>query len=229
MLRVLMQVKSKGGTACRLARVAILTLPTLVLTDTSAISQQPVAAPEILERMAKEKEARRTCKIEICTAFAKPSAGSPITCEVTKTWPQSDITSKVVGGSYIWQYGHTQCTVKLSLDRGLIANAMADGSNTVKFPEHSFICNVDDKDAAKGKAFTVTLSFTPSIVFEKGHAKSVTLEPIKAEGSSLASAAVTSLMGIDKVSGIVSRAAANEINEFLYSKCKEDGVEVPQK
>jgi hypothetical protein len=229
MLRILLHAKSEGGTTLRLARVAILTLPTLALTETSAIAQQPVAAPEILERMAKEKEARRTCKIEICNAFAKSAAGSPITCEVTKTWPQSDITSKVVGGSYIWQYGHTQCTVKLSLDRGLIANAMADGNNTVKFPEHSFICNVDDKDAAKGKAFTVTLSFTPTIVFEKGHAKSVTLEPVKAEGSSLASAAVTSLMGIDKVSGVVSRAAANEINEFLYSKCKEDGVEVPQK
>jgi len=35
-------------------------------------------------------------------------------------------------------------------------------------------------------------------------------------------------MAVDKVSGVVSRAAANEINEFLYTKCKEDGVEVPQ-
>jgi len=55
----------------------------------------------------------------------------------------------------------------------------------------------------------------------------VTLEPVKTEGSSLASAAVSSLMAVDKVSGAVSRAAASEINEFLYTKCKEDGVEVP--
>src|SRR6516165_1636618 len=142
-------MKSEIGMVQRIARIAFLALPTFAFSNAQVFAQQTGVAPEILERMAKEKEARRTCKIEICTAFAKPTAGSPITCEVTKTWPQSDITSKVVGGSYIWQYGHTQCTVKLSLDRGLIANAMADGGNTVKFPEHSFICNVDDKDAAK--------------------------------------------------------------------------------
>ena len=220
-------MKSEIGMVQRIARIAFLALPTFAFSNAQVFAQQTGVAPEILERMAKEKEARRTCKIEICTAFAKPAAGSPITCEVTKTWPQPDITSKVVGGSYVWQYGHTQCTVKLSLDRGLIAKAMAEGSNSVKFPEHSFICNIDDKDATKGKAFTVTLSFTPSITFEKGQAKSVTLEPVKTEGSSLASAAVSSLMAVDKVSGAVSRAAASEINEFLYTKCKEDGVEVP--
>ena len=221
------RMKSDGATVLRIAKTAVLALPTFAFTSAQVSAQQAGVAPEILERMAKEKEARRTCKIEICTAFAKPVAGSPITCEVTKTWPQPDITSKVVGGSFVWQYGHTQCTVKLSLDRGLIAKAIAEGSNSVKFPEHSFICNIDDKDATKGKAFTVTLSFTPSITFEQGQAKSVTLEPVKTEGSSLASAAVSSLMAVDKVSGAVSRAAASEINEFLYTKCKEDGVEVP--
>jgi len=220
-------MKYEGGTVLRIAILAFLALPTFAFTRAQVSAEQGGVAPEILERMAKEKEARRTCKIEICTAFAKPAAGSPITCEVTKTWPRPDITSKVVGGSYVWQYGHTQCTVKLSLDRGLIAKAIAEGSTSVKFPEHSFICNIDDKDATKGKAFTVTLSFTPSITFEKGQAKSVTLEPVKTEGSSLASAAVSSLMAVDKVSGAVSRAAASEINEFLYTKCKEDGVEVP--
>jgi len=220
-------MKSEGTTVLRIAKIAVLALPSLTFTSAQVSAQQAGVAPEILERMAKEKEARRTCKIEICTAFAKPAAGSPITCEVTKTWPQPDITSKVVGGSYVWQYGHTQCAVKLSLDRALIAKAMAEGSNSVKFPEHSFICNIDDKDATKGKAFTVTLSFIPSITFEQGQAKSVTLEPIKTEGSSLASAAVSSLMAVDKVSGAVSRAAASEINEFLYTKCKEDGVGVP--
>jgi len=218
--------ESAIGMGSRLAAIVLFGLPVSALCESSALAQQAEVAPEIVERMAKEKEARRTCKVQICSAFAKPAAGSPIACEVTKTWTQPEITSKVVGGSYIWQYGHTQCTVKLSLDRDLISKAMADGSNSVKFPEHSFICNVDDKDAAKGKAFTVTLTFTPSITFEKGQAKSVTMDLVKTEGSTLASAALSSLMTVDKVSGIVSRAVANEINDFLYSKCKEDGVEI---
>jgi len=201
----------------------------LALITGSAFAQQVDVAPEIVERMAKEKEARKACKVEICTAFAKPGAGGPITCEVTKTWTRPEITGKVVGGSYVWQYGHTQCTVKLSLDRSLIAQAIAEAKVTVKFPEHTFVCNVDDKDPTKGKAFTVTLRFTPAVTFENGEAKSVALEPVKTEGSAVASAAATSLMAVDKVSGVVSRAATGEINDFLYSKCKDDGVEISRK
>ena len=102
------RMKSEGTTVLRIAKIGVLALPSLTFTSAQVSAEQAGVAPEILERMAKEKEARRTCKIEICTAFAKPVAGSPITCEVTKTWPQPDITSKVVGGSYVWQYGHTQ-------------------------------------------------------------------------------------------------------------------------
>ncbi len=213
----------------RRASLAALALAVSTFANLSVDAQQPGVAPEIEQRMAKEKEDRRLCKIEICRAFAQPAAGAPITCQVTKTWTQPEIVSKVVGGTYLWQYGHTQCTVKLALDRAPIAEAMADGSHLVKFPQHTFDCNVDDKDTAKGKAFTVSLSFTPVISFEKGQAKSVTLDAVKAEGSSLASAAVSSLMAVDKASGVVSRAATTEINEFLYARCKEDGVAVPSK
>jgi hypothetical protein len=226
--------ESAIGMGSRLVAIVLLGLPMSALGKSSTLAQQVEIAPEIVERMAKEKEVRRTCKVQICNAFAKPISGSPITSEVTKTWTQPEITSKVVGESYIWQYGHTQYTVKLSLERDVIAKAMADGGS-VKFLEHLFICNVDDKDATKGKAFTVTLTFTPSITFEKGQAKSVTMDPVKTKGSTLASAAVSSLMTVDcylrvdKVSGIVSRAAANEINDFLYSKCEEDGVDIARK
>jgi hypothetical protein len=195
----------------------------------SALAQNPGLAPELVARMAKEKEARSACKLEICSAFAKPGAGAPIACEATKTWPHSEIIAKIVGGSYIWRYGHMQCSVKLSLDRSLIAKAVTEAKATVSFPEHAFVCVVDDKDAAKGQAFTVSVRITPVVSFEKGQAKSVQLEPVKTEGSTLASAAVTSIMTVDKASGFVSRSAAAEINSFLYERCKEDGVEIARK
>jgi hypothetical protein len=221
--------------ACQNARlpfgltVALLAMAAIVSTGVSASAQSSEVAPEIVARMAKEKEARRACKVDICTAFAKPDAGAPIACDVTKTWTQQDITTRIVGGSYVWRYGHTQCTVKLALDRALIAKAMKEMKTTVSFPEHTFVCNVDDADPSKGRAFSVTATITPAIAFENGQAKSVTLEPVKIEGSSVASAAVTSLIAVDKVSGLVSRAAAAEINTFLFEKCKEDGVEILRK
>jgi hypothetical protein len=51
----------------------------------------------------------------------------------------------------------------------------------------------------------------------------VALEPIKTEGSTVASAAVASPITVDKVSGFFSRAAVAEINKFLHEKCKEEG------
>jgi hypothetical protein len=70
---------------------------------------------------------------------------------------------------------------------------MKEEKTTVNFPEHTFICNVDDADPSKGRAFSVSATITPAIAFENGQAKSVALEPGKTEGSSAASAAVTSL------------------------------------
>lgn len=207
----------------------LLATAALAPTSVTAPAQQAEVAPEIVARMAKEREARRACKIDICTAFAKPGAGAPITCDVTGTLTKQEITTRVAGGSYVWRYGHTQCAVKLALDREMIAKAVKEAKTTVTFREHAFICNVDDADPTKGGAFSVTTTITPAIAFENGQAKSVTLGSVKTEGSAVALAAVTSLMAVEKVSGFVSRAAVAEINTFLFEKCKEDGVEIARK
>jgi hypothetical protein len=119
--------------------------------------------------------------------------------------------------------------VKLTLDRGAIAKAVTEAKTTVSFPEHSFICLVDDKDPTKGQAFSVSVKMTPVVTFENGQAKSVAVEPVKTEGSTVASAAVTSMMLVDKASGVISRAAAAEINSFLFDHCKDEGVEIVRK
>jgi hypothetical protein len=220
-------ISARGGIAA--SRIAITTLLVLCLSGAEAAAQQPDIAPELLARMAKEKEARNACKVEICTAFARPATGAPITCDVTKTWTQQDILARIMGGSYVWGYGHVQCNVKLSLDRSLIVKAMTETKATIALPEHAFICNIDDKDPAKGKAFSIKVMVTPAVTFEGGKPKTAALEPVKIEGSTIASAAVTSLMTVDKVSGVVSRAVLAEIDNFLFEKCKEEGVEIAHK
>jgi hypothetical protein len=204
-----------------MARNAAVVAWAIVVLSSGA---QAETSPELAARMAQEKDARRACKIEICKAFAAPTEGAPITCNVTKTWLKSEITQKIVGGSYVWGYGHLQCTLGLSLDRAEIAKAMSPGAGKGSFAEHAATCNVDDADPGKGTAFTVKVTLTPVVAFEKREAKTVVFEPIKTEGSGIAAAAVTSLLAIDKVSGSVSRAAAGEINAFLYEKCQADGV-----
>ncbi len=196
----------------------------LIVLSTEGVAQSTDAA--LTARMTKEKEARRACKIEICKAFARPAAGAPIGCHVTKTWLREEILARVTGGSYVWGYGNVQCSLKLDLDRGEIGKAFKGGGAELSFTEHRLTCNVESKDSSKGTGFSVKVALSPKIVFKDGKVTTVTMEPVKTEGSSLASAAVMSLMAVDKVSGAVSSAAAKEINEFLFSKCSVDGVKI---
>jgi hypothetical protein len=225
-----MPVRKKGSSSVKVRPllaigVALIIQSTFPFPIMRTLAQEAVA-PAIIERMAKEKEARRACKVEICSAFAKPAAGPPITCDSTKTWTRPEITGKILGGSYVWGYGHMQCSLKLTLDRGQIAKAMTEAKAALSFPEHAINCVVDDKDQTKGHAFTVSVRITPAIGFEGRQAKSVKLDPIKTEGSTLASAAVASIMAVDKASGFVSRTLATEINNFLFDRCKEEGIEI---
>jgi hypothetical protein len=218
----------RGTSPSRKREVVITALLMLSLAGARAAAQQPDIAPELLARMAKEKEARRACKVETCTAFAKPATGTPITCDVTQTITQQDIFARIMAGSYVWGYGHVQCNVRVSLDRGLIIKAMTEAKGTITLPEHTFICDVDDKDYAKGKAFSVKVMVTPVVTFEERKAKSAALEAVKTEGSTLASAVVASLMAFDKASGVLSRTVVAEINKFLFERCKDEGVEIPR-
>jgi hypothetical protein len=194
-----------------------------------SVAAEEAVDPKIVERMAKEKEARRACKLDICKAFAEPGAGAPIECDVTKTWLRDEILNRIVGGSYVWGYGHVQCTVKLKLDRAQIASFAGGAEAKAAFAEQVATCNVDDKDQTKGTAFTVKLSAAPVATFAKGDVTAVSVDGLKTEGSSVAAAAVTSIIAVDKVSGLVSKAAAAELNEFIYEKCKADGITVVRK
>lgn len=219
----------RGTSPWRKRDVVITTLLVLSVAGARAAAQQPGIAPELLARMAKEKEARRACKVETCTAFAKPASGTPITCDVTQTITQQEILARIMGGSYVWGYGHVQCNVKVSLDRRLIAKAMTEARVTIAIPEHTFICDVDDKDSARGRAFSVKVMVTPTVTFEERQAKSASLGAVKTEGSTLALAVVASLMTFDKASGVLSRAVVAEINKFLFERCKDEGVEIPRR
>ena len=81
---------------------------------------------------------------------------------------------------------------------------MTEAKTIMSPPEHTFICDVEDKEPAKGKAFSVKVMVTPAVTFDDGNAKSVAFEPVKTEGSTVASAAVASLITVDKVSGFVA-------------------------
>ncbi len=216
-------------TRSRASLPLVLAAVVVAYSGGQVIAQDKAVPPELVKRMADEKEARRTCKVEICKAFKSASTGGPIGCNVTKTWLRDEILGRIVGGSYVWGYGHVQCRFQLSLDRAQLNGALKNDAGKVSLGPHTLSCDVNDKDASKGRAFNVKVTMEPTATFEKGKAVKADLGSVKSEGSTVASAAVGSLIAVDKVSGLVSRAVSDEVNKFIYQKCGEEGVEIAAK
>ncbi len=211
----------------RMRAMVVVVASMLPIGNTSAGAQTPVP-PELAARLEKEKAARLGCKVEICKAFAAPSAGPPISCDISKTWLRDEITAQIVGGSYVWGYGHISCTFKANLDRAEIGKAMLATGGIATFATHTMVCNVDDKDSAKGQAFQFKADVTPAMTFDKRKATALNFGSIKTEGSAIATAAVASIQAVDKVSGVISRSGASEMNSFLFRGCKEAGVTISE-
>ena len=76
------------------------------LSDAVVVSAKAAEDAALEKRMAEEKEARRACEVAICKSFAEPGSGAPVACSFTKTWRRTEILARIVGGSYVWGYGH---------------------------------------------------------------------------------------------------------------------------
>lgn len=190
-----------------------------------AADQKPLDEA-LVKRIAEEKEARRACKVELCKAFEGAAEGNPVSCSFTKTWLRSEILNRVVGGSYVWPYGHAQCTTAVKLDRAEAAKSLTEAQLSLPFGKHELNCTVEDIDPAKGEAFKVRVSLSPTVAFKGGQVESVDFGAVETDGSRVASAAITSALAIDQLSGVISRGAAKEMNDFLFEKCPADGVKL---
>lgn len=187
------------------------------------------ARPELAARMLAEKQARHDCKVKICNAFAKPdAAGGAITCDVTKTWLASQIQARFLGDKLTWPWGHAQCTLKVEISAADIAKARSEPTSTLKLAKHVIACALEEKDG-KASAYDLKLSVTPELAFENGSAKSAVMNWADIEAPVLAKTAIWSATAVDANFSVIANGVANEVNDFMYVSCKQEGVEVAKK
>ncbi len=190
----------------------------------SALDAGP--SPELVARMAKEKEDRKACKTEICKAFAQPSDGQAITCAVIKTWLASDIQASFLGDRLSWPWGHAQCSATIELDRKAIKEAASQPKATLKLKKHDITCRLDSKDPKEGVAYDLKLAIEPTVTFEGGKATKADMGWGQIEAPVLAKTAIWSATAVDANFSVISNGVVKEINSFLFDKCKEVGVEI---
>ena len=91
--------------AALIAAFAMLVSTSPVATQESGESPSPAAAAEgskqeLTPEERAERQARKACKIKICDILAtKDPQGDDVSCDIVKTWRESDITKMLAAGS----------------------------------------------------------------------------------------------------------------------------------
>jgi hypothetical protein len=166
-----------------------------------------------------EKDARKACKVDICTAFrAKKTDGPDIACSVVKSWRKEQL-GKLVGKLKVsWPYGPMRCTSTVNMKRADLVKAMTDDKVELQLDKHSVSCVVErEKDAPTDIKF----EFSPKVTFEKGKAISAKINWGKIEAPALVKSAMWTATAADNTINMLSGTLVADINDFIDKKCDE--------
>ena len=225
-----------------LARVALIAALTTLVSGLAASAQdagapasespsieatpaQGDAKTELTEEERAEKQARKACKIKICDILAtKEPQGDDVSCDIVKTWRESDIT-KMLGGRFDWPWGKAVCQSKLNVKRELLANAMTQGNYEVALPAQKVSCTLAQK--SEGEPYTISVSIAPKVTFENGKAVSARLNWGEANAPMLAYALIYAGTGFDNSTNVLGPEVVRMVNEFTGRKCKRVKNDLP--
>lgn len=166
-----------------------------------------------------EKDARKACKVDICTAFrAKKTDGPDIACSVVKSWRKEQL-GKLVGKLKVsWPYGPMRCTSAVNMKRADLVKAMNEDKVELQLDKHSVSCVVErEKDAPTNIKF----DFSPKVTFEKGKAISAKINWGKIEAPALVKSAMWTATAADNTINMLSGTLVADINDFIDKKCDE--------
>ncbi len=188
----------------------------------SATDVKPSDSPPEVELTAEEKaekEARKACKADICSAFrAKQAAGADIACTVVKSWRKEQL-GKLVGKMKVsWPYEGVRCTSAVNLKRADLDKAMSSDKIEVQLDKHSVACTVN---RAKDGPTEIKFEFSPKVTFEKGKATKAKINWGKIEAPALVKSALWTATAADNTINMLSGTLVEDINDFIGKKCDE--------
>src|SRR5258706_6517406 len=115
-----------------------------------------------------ERDARKGCKVAICSAFhvRKPDGGD-IACNVAKSWRKEQLQTLVSKAKVSWPWGKVRCVADIRLKREILIKAMTEPKYEAALDRHAVTCDVERDAAATTE---IKFDFGPKVPFENGKA-----------------------------------------------------------
>ena len=215
---------------CMISRVAAAAGFTagLVLSVTASVGSafaqtaKPDAA-KVLEELTpeekQERELRKACKIQICSAFhvRKPEGGD-VACNVLKTWRKEQLSKMIERAKVSWPWGNVKCVADIKLKRADLIQAMTTDKHEAQLDKHQVACEIARDGEEKAE---IKFEFTPKVSFEKGKATKAALNWGKIEAPTLVKGAMWTATATDNTFNVLQGTIVEDINDFIGPKCDE--------
>lgn len=175
---------------------------------------------DLAEQLYREQEARRGCKVAICsTARNRSVQGEKLACKIVKTWPEVDLKTRILKDALNWPFGNAQCEASIAIDRKLIVAAVSEAKYQAHIGKHDVTCHLnatDGKDQHK-----VTFAIDPVVTFENGKATKAALRWGSVDGTTMVKSAMWSATAVDNTFNVLQRVVIEQINDFFGPSCDE--------
>jgi hypothetical protein len=184
-------------------------------------STEPTADQKAMtELLAKEKAARKACKIEVCSILrGKKAEGPDINCHIVKSWPKEDLSDLIKLTQIEWPWGPAHCTLELSMKREMLVKAMTEPKYEAVFSEHEVACDIE-RGAGKDN-YAIKVKFTPKISFEAGKPTAGSIAWGKAEAPLLAQSVIWPATAADNQLNALGGKIVKGMEDFMTTKCDE--------
>jgi hypothetical protein len=177
-----------------------------------------VKVEELTPEEIKERDARKACKVTICSAFHnKKAEGGDVACNVLKSWRKEQLTKMVSKGGISWPWGKVKCNADIKLKRDMLVKALTEPKLDATLDTHQVVCEVE-QDTGKSD---IKFEFTPKVTFENGKATKAVLNWGKIEAPSLVKGAMWTATATDNTFNVLQSTVVDDINDFIGNKCME--------
>ncbi|MGI9424277.1 MAG: hypothetical protein ACR2PA_13880, partial [Hyphomicrobiaceae bacterium] len=126
---------------CRILAAGIFGIGCLDLGAVTARAQdtKPRSAQLTPAEIA-EREGRKACKIEICSAFRARKTGKDIACNITKSWRKEQLDKIVKKARVSWPWGPVICNSDINLKRADLIKAISEPAYELLLETHTVAC-----------------------------------------------------------------------------------------